>query len=533
VWKLFVHAWLVQTQGSEVPYRCPAGPAQRQADDVYCCEPGESVERDAALARSCGPYFEPARWGLKAAAWRQFWQAQAAPDWVQNLAAIQPGTPLAPAQLLDALAAVPPAAREAARQALLPVTLRDERLLAAVGSGPRFKTWSWRAADGRRQGGVAGWRADGEPFWLRGWDGTGQQVLHTAAQSLAPALAGTASSELRAESAMPEPPANTSNPGCVEVDFFSRYPLKAVRGPLAAVPPKSDSETENGRPAVPGLLRPGRYTLDFTNGQHLELNLPRAAAAPSGGELRLSIGPAGAPQLRGRFSLDDYVARVLDREGDARETAAARALAVAARSWLLANTQPGGSGCWAVADDSRAQRVSPQPASAAARAAAAFTTDLVLSGSSQPVRYHRDTPGPGVMAWTEAVQAGRAGLGFEAILRSAYPGAALSGPQAAADCEALPQALAWLRSREPRWRGRLRREAGYEAPGPALQICQLQQGVPQADSRRLRIQLREWHSREGRVSLIHEYLHLAFALHPHGQDERFVEHLAQQLVDLP
>jgi hypothetical protein len=56
-------------------------------------------------------------------------------------------------------------------------------------------------------------------------------------------------------------------------------------------------------------------------------------------------------------------------------------------------------------------------------------------------------------------------------------------------------------------------------------------GVPHSDQRRLVIRVREWHSREGRVSLIHEYLHLAFRDHPHGQDEIFIERLAQQLAD--
>jgi hypothetical protein len=45
------------------------------------------------------------------------------------------------------------------------------------------------------------------------------------------------------------------------------------------------------------------------------------------------------------------------------------------------------------------------------------------------------------------------------------------------------------------------------------------------------IRVREWQSREGRVTLIHEYLHLAFRNHPHGQDETFIEQLAQQLAD--
>jgi uncharacterized protein YfaQ (DUF2300 family) len=45
------------------------------------------------------------------------------------------------------------------------------------------------------------------------------------------------------------------------------------------------------------------------------------------------------------------------------------------------------------------------------------------------------------------------------------------------------------------------------------------------------IHIREWASREGRVTLIHEYLHLAFRHHPSGRDEALIERLAQQLAD--
>ena len=222
------------------------------------------------------------------------------------------------------------------------------------------------------------------------------------------------------------------------------------------------------------------------------------------------------------------MARVVDREGDARDVAAGRALAVAARSWLLQNISEQG-GCRSVDDDSRHQRVSPNPPSSAAQAAAAFTSGLVLTGTA--VRYHQNKASSGVMSWALAQQASRAGQGFEAILRQAYPGGALAGLQQLGDCAPMALATHWLTQQQPRWRSRLQGEAGYESPGAELQVCQLAQGVPFSDQRRLRIHLREWASREGRVTLIHEYLHLAFRKHPKGQDEAFVERLAQALAD--
>jgi uncharacterized protein YfaQ (DUF2300 family) len=230
------------------------------------------------------------------------------------------------------------------------------------------------------------------------------------------------------------------------------------------------------------------------------------------------------------LTLEDYVARVVDREGDAAEPAAAQALAIAARSWLQQNAQAGhGSGCLAVDDDSRAQRASPRPPGEAARAAAAFTAGWVLRGT--PVRYALERDDAHLLGWREAVAASRAGQGVEAVLHLAFPTATLGGWQAAGDCEALPLATQWLVERLPLWRRWLRREAGYEPLEAPPQVCLLQWGTPHADLRRSRIWLREWQTREGRVTLIHEYLHLAFRRHPRSQDEADIERLAQQLAD--
>jgi len=521
-WKLFVYSYLISTGAQEPVYRCER--AQREAGDEYCCDPGESIGRDAALQRSCGAYFAPRRLGLTDANWRRFWSEQDAPAWLLSLPALQPATTVPPERLLDALQHVPAAGRIAAREALLPNTLREPALLAAVGSSPRFKTWSWfdapkkppgrsqgflapsggltqggrsAGADPERWGGAAGWLADGSPFWL-GAPGTGQKVLAREAGRLAEAWQG--SGQL---SGPPEAAALQAQP-CVDVRLFARYPLASVK--------------RQGQPAAPGPLTAGaRYALRFANGQSLEI--------PGQPELLLSAGP----QLQARLPLEDYVARVVDREGDAKETAAARALAVAARSWLRQNAATAG-GCLQVVDDSRAQRVSPRPPSDAARAAAAFTAGLVLDGA--PIRYRSDGAAPQLMGWREAVAASRAGSSFEALLRDAYPAAVLSGWHDDSDCAPLPLAAAWLGERSPRWGRVLRAEAGYEPPDALPQVCELGQGVPHADPRRGRIFLREWQSREGRVTLIHEYLHLAFRRHPRGQDETYIERLAQQLADV-
>lgn len=501
LWKLFVYSYLVANHVQEPPYRCEA--ARRRSDEEYCCDPGESVARDAALARSCGPYFAPQRLQLQGDAWRAFWLAQApagGPEWLADLAALRPDTRVEVASLLAALERVPAAARLAAREALLPNTLRDGPVLAALGSGPRFKTWSWTDGAGRRVGGAAGWLADGSAFWF-GAPGTGRSALRAQADWLAAQW-----QPQRLLQRAPDATGLQAQP-CIDVAMFARYPIAQLR-------------RTDGRPVASGPLAAGAHRVQFASGQVLTLR-----GSPA---LRLSDGVDGRVRLDARLPLEDYVARVVDREGVASEVEAARALAIAARSWLLQNTTEQG-GCRAVDDDSRAQRVSPNPASAAAQAATAFTAGLVLEGT--PVRYHQHTAASGVMSWEQAMAQGRAGAGFEAILRSAYPGAVLAGLQSGADCVPLPEAMRWLQQRQQRWRERLAQEIGYEPPGAELQVCQLQQGVPHADQRRMRIHLREWASREGRVTLIHEYLHLAFRHHPRGRDETRIERLAQLLAD--
>lgn len=497
VWKLFVYAYLVDNAAEEPLYRCAA--AVRDADDGYCCDPGGSIARDAALAQSCGPYFDAKRLGITAADWQRYWQRGASPDWLRQLSSLRPDAEVPVSELLLALRQLSPSARTAARQALLPVATRMEPVLAALGSGPRFKTWSWKL-QGEPAGGAAGWLADGTPFWFGG-GGTSKTALNAdaawiASQWGAHALA-TPAPDAAAVGAMP----------CIDVAYFQRYPIRQVR------------LFGSDRAAPAGPMR-GRYRLAFANGQQLVIEAVPAQV--------LQYGATG-PRIDARLPLEDYVARVVDREGDARETQAARALAVAARSYVLQNAAET-EACRTIADDSRNQRVSPNPPSGAARAAAAFTEGLVVQGT--PVRYHRDQGSPGVMSWQAAVASGRQGANFVSLLNQAFPAGTLGAASAGSDCTALPEAQHWLAERQLRWRQALRGQAGYEPLDDSLRVCQLAMGTPHSDQRRLIVRVREWQSREGRVTLIHEYLHLAFRNHPRGQDEIFIERLAQQLADL-
>lgn len=480
LWKVFAYAHLVDTKATEAPYTCTSTARKANDPEHYCCAPGESIGRDAALARSCGAYFEPDRLAMPTNAPARRWRED---------------TQASVREILEALDALSPAAKSEARRALLEVSLNGygHDAWTTLGTGLRYKTWTM--PDPKRKGasigGAAGWLADGTPFWF-GATGSSRQALRTWAPSLAQTL--------------PSPrQLADAQASCVEVDFFARYPVKVVQ------------HDADGTPARPGMLQ-GRYRVGFENGNWLRIH--------SRGELQLDTSD-GKPRISGRFTLNDYVARVIDREADAGELAAARAFAVAARSYLVQNAAFE-AGCWRIADASRTQRVSPNPPGAKALAAALFTDDLVLEGA--PVRYHRDSPAPNRLAWMQAVSHSREGMGFDRILASAYPSASLAGLGGREECRRIAEAEAWLARTADAWRRRLSAEPGFEHISEPVRVCALAEGNPYADQARLRIYARDWRSREGRLTLAHEYLHLAFRFHPNGADERYIERLARRLL---
>jgi uncharacterized protein YfaQ (DUF2300 family) len=305
---------------------------------------------------------------------------------------------------------------------------------------------------------------------------------------------------------LPKPREQAIDDSCVLVDFFARYPIRAVD----ALP---------AREPAPGGRLNGRYRIAFVNGNMLVFSA----------EGQLWLDRAGDQlRIQGRLTLADYIARVLDREADANATEAARALAVVARTWLIENAEVE-NGCFHAADSSRAQRVSANPPSQAALQAALFTDGLVLHG--QPARYRLDDPAPGVLAWTRAVEQSRQGLRYDAILASAFPRASLAAVSGEQDCSRIAEAESWLARTLPRWRRTLNGEPGFTPPAQPVSICALAYGDPYSDQSRLRIYLRQVRTREDRITLAHEYLHLAFRFHPRGADEAFVERMARALAD--
>lgn len=511
LWKLVAYAQLQDSGAQEAPYTCRG----QDPEEAYCCTGGSRIDRGTALWKSCGLYFAPARlhWaGQTPGATLQALPASLAT--LREAAHLDPATTVPLADWLQWLARWPTATREAAQADLAAYWLQGpgQRALGAVGSRLRLKTFTLARREpggaGMRWSGASGWTREGTPLWLATLGSSARSVPEWAPRVLAFLDAQRAAGA--------ELPAPLLDGPCVQARLFARYPIAAIRP----------------RPEAGGVLPAGRYRLQFQSGQALDIQSQRDLLWHPA-----VSGSADAGHLDARLTLEDYVARVVDREGSAEPAAAAQALAVAARSYLLARATAQGP-CLQVDDSSAFQRVAPRPPTAGAQAAAALTAGLVLHGGpGTPGRFHGDTPQRNVMAWRQVAQQARTHpQGFDQLLRQAYPdfGLALAGQRderapTASSCEPLPLAAQWLNEQAPRWRRSLQGQAGYSTPA-SVQVCRLQQGLPHALRGEGRVYARGLQSLEDRLSLTHEYLHLAFSGHPHGVDEAFIEQQARHLL---
>jgi len=513
LWKLFVYLWLVEQRHPAPDYVCTGAQGKRDAaarkhleEETYCCDPGQSIGRESALVRSCGLFFEPRRLGISPEAWRAFWEERpgvtdAAP-WLADLGAMKPETVTSPASILRALEAAPARARIDASNTLLARLFATSapgqettELVRGMGGQLRVKSFSWHRQPKTRYGGGAGWLADGRPVWFAG-EGTGQQVMARHGARLAEALSETL-----------QPDGGSVTPGCVQVNFFTRYPFEV--------------EQPGGKSVPEGVLR-GRFVARFQSGVSIPFT--------SSGELTLSRSN-GQARIEGRFGIDDYVARVIDREADARQTEAARALSVVIRSYLFNEATRQGN-CLMIDDSTRKQRVSIHPPSPAAARAAGFTTGLMLQGT--PVSYHGTVTAENRMAWTDAVRADQNGEAWDVILRKTFPKSDLNAMNdpTGVTCKRFTEAETWLASRASRWHRTLYQHLpGFDAPSTPPSICLLSHGAPFSEQDRGRIHIRGLRSLEERITLAHEYLHLGLRHHPSAHDEQLIERWARKLIN--
>lgn len=496
LWKLFVYNYSIDNGLPDMPYQCRVG-KHANVGDEYCCSQDETINRDVALARSCGAYFAPQRLSIDTKHWQQYWQKQA-PEvaWLHELSNMQPQTKSSVQEILTALQSMSASSVAQTRQALLGRLLLPQwsEILPSLGGAYRFKTFTWQHPQfaGAYFGGGAGWLADGTVFWLGG-TGSSKEVLMKAAPILAQQLPVSKHTQHKFDEA------------CVAVHYFKRYPIDKV---TLVGQPKAQLNS--------GKLR-GQYAVKFSNSNALPIN--------SNGELSLLVSK-GKLQIWGKLGLQEYVARVIDREADASKTQAAKALSIAARSYVFQNARFH-QGCWQIDDDSRTQRVSPNPPSAAAKTVAAMTEDLVLTGS--PIYYHQNKSAPNTLNWRLAVQRGEVGDSYLEILHEAYPNASWRLNNQSQQCLRLPQAEQYIQQNMKEVQRRASQIAGFE-PVKDLKICQLDYGNPYADQQTMSMFVRDWRSENDRITLWHEYLHLALRFHPNGGNEALIEPMARELA---
>lgn len=493
LWKLFTYLYLVDTEAHEDPYVC-SGEPQLQKEEQYCCAEGSSINRDSALSHSCGLYFDPKRLKIDPEMWKNYWGSKNQLTSIRDLESLKPETKIDLKELLSVLQSTSRKGRLQARKAMLETSLSGYGRYATddLGTGVRYKTYSWHKEDNSAFGGAAGWSAGGNPFWFGG-AGNSQLALKTDAKVLGKALHD-----------IDEKYSNLSEEVCVDVDFFAQYPLKSIR-------------TKEGRLVDSGMLV-GEYSIEFFNGNSLKI----ATKEP------LSIDKtAEGLRLKGKFGLNQYIARVINREADTTYPSAAYALGIAARTYLFQNGHFE-KGCWHITDSTRTQRVSPNTPSVESLRASRFSDDLVLKGP--PIYYHADDAGLNRLSWAEAQEQAKKGWSYQQILSHAYPESEIQTIDQRSACTRLFEAEKWLKNAIPKWNRTLSREDGYEPLEVLPNICFLPNGHPYSDQKSLRIYTRGTNTLNDKMTLAHEYIHLAFRFHPNGSDEAYVEHLAQTLI---
>jgi uncharacterized protein YfaQ (DUF2300 family) len=355
-----------------------------------------------------------------------------------------------------------------------------------------LKTFTMGDGAGGYVGGAAGWLDPRTRFWLRG-PGKGAAVI------------GRWFDELRVKftSADGEGPGlATSDQPQVCTNFLSRYSVTVVRA-------------EGGVAADPGPLY-GDFVASLKHGT--------TARFTSRGNVFLKKRGA-VYHLGGCFTLDDYIARVIQREGGTLPVEARKALAVVARTYLLQQATRWDDNHLYMPDSTRWQRVSIDEPSRDNRHIAATTTGLILNGE---VFFHQDQAGEDTFSLTASAHQAGDGLQYDEILAIAFPALKIVPLWSLKEvsCDELAVAGEWLRFNLDVWKKDLiPLGADMEAP---TTVCHNR--AHKAFYFDKRIYMADFQDTEDQITLVHEWLHAAFAATPLGEDEGRIEGLAKRLV---
>ena len=505
LWKLFAYAYLTENHLNENPYVC----AGKDPEEIFCCKPGEKIEREMALAQSCSPYFDASRLSIQPEVWRKFWRShiEVAPIWLSDIKNLKPEVRVPVHELLHILLEIHKkfAYREQIEGASLGSVLYGTArgALKFWGSSLRVKTFTWRdqetlstkndmSDDLGFVGGFAGWLPDGSAIWVSG-AGHGRDSFKTELKNLVD------------QHLIPQ------NSKCVVVKYFDRYPISKIY-------PED-------------LQLKGRVRIKFKNG--LEVLFA------GDGTLKASRNSREAYSVTAHLTEDEYVARVLQREVDVKPLEAARAFALAIRTYLYQNAKVSkADGCLTIADSSINQRVSPEKASPEALQIAHWSDGLILDHVKQ-LRYHSTQSGLNQMSWAKTKGLALESYSMSELLKLAYPNGIISFGHFPKPLDCIRNAMSenWVRSQFKSWKSRLNQEPGFELP-EKLKICTNSELVGSLREKVFsQIESEEIYvppisNRQAEVSILHEYLHIAFRNHPNGRDEIYIENLAKNLLEV-
>lgn len=496
VWKLFVHFYLNEKQIRPPRYVCKG----EDKEELFCCKPKGDIDMDEALSKSCGPYFSPNRLSIADAEWRGFWQEKAKLHfgWLVDLAKLRPGTLVPVLELLralDVLKRFPESYRKTSdvlARVVIDGTARGS--VKSLGSTLRVKTFTWDHPENKARyvGGFAGWLSDGSSIWGRG-AGTSGQIMKKWSEKIAK---------------IPTSRPQGGSRECVRVEFFERYPIQALL------------ELPSMKAATEGPMN-GRFRVLFSNGNSLEV--------ASKDQLRYGTTQDGSGRISGTFGVNEYVARVIDREINRTPVEAARAFGIVIRTYLHQNAKRS-EGCLSIADSTRTQRVSPNPPSESASRIADWSDRMVLTGVPI-VRYHATRGGQNLLSWARAREMAESGSHFNEILKSAYPNMRLGFEAGNSEvaCRRLREAESWIQRQSRNWLPSLSEISGFQLP-EGFKVCRSASGQPFTDSENNIIYMNYSGDLEDQVTAAHEYLHLAFKYRPEGLNESFIEARARELV---
>ncbi len=480
LWKLYAYAYLKINQ-TPVPDFFPTG---EDTEEIFCGKKGDVVTAEKALAQSCGLYFEPKRLGLAYKDWKKFWNKNGGKTWYSRILIEQHQLTLPISEILKSLDElrhhneIGPLLKFALSNVVLNGTARVG--LGALGSRLVLKTFTV-GDNGHYVGGFAGWTHEGPVVWYQG-QGKSHEVIERDAGVLSDWLTERAISRDR---------------GCVKVKHFARYPIKALR---------NDRE----EPVTAAQELRGLYTIEFTNGKKLNFT----ASAGQGWD---------GSSIHGSYQIDDYVARVVEREFGVTPMASAEAMAIVARSYLYQNATKLADQCWGIEDSTHFQRVGIHAPSQQTRKIVIKTSEFILD-SEKPVHYHLRT-------WLKAKKLAEKNTSWPEILGQLYPemNITMRRPLAVWDCLPMFRAEKWMARNKPRI-DRYVKEKLHMREIVDVKVCQTPYLQPFSLMKEKRIFLNKFEDSEDQISLVHEYFHFYLSQTHRARDEKYIDQLAKEAL---